>query len=269
MSVIFFSFYLFPTGKIQEYIMMTFIRALPDYQLMIENAKPAFPIALKLSNVKIFRLNKEFIEAASVKIGFPVSSLFSSERSFSIKSRVYDGTVSGTISITEKNNVQSVSGKFRLTDIKIETVQPLQQELKEKIAGTLRGTVTFNGRNPGNTANFNLTLADAVLPLAISFIRLGEVTFNEINIEGSLSNQNLSIGKCVFHGPRINGRFSGEITLKDPVQKSLLNLSGTVKPHHDLLKNLPGNMIPANLRNKEGVPFKISGTYEKPGLSFR
>jgi type II secretion system protein N len=273
-SVLFFSFYLFPAGKIQEYIMVTFIRSLPDYQLMIGETQPAFPVAMKLSDVKILKMNEAFIETAELKVGVPVLSLFSPGKTFSIKSRAYDGVVTGTVRIGdadagESNTGESVNGKFRLNDIQIEKIEALQRELKEKISGTLQGDITFDVGNPETLADFNLKLAEATMPLAISFLRLGNITFSEINIEGSLKNENLAIGTCVFGGRQMSGQISGEITLKEPVGKSLLNLTGTVKPEHDLMKNLPRNMIPANLMKKDGIPFGISGTVDKPGLSFR
>jgi hypothetical protein len=79
--------------------------------------------------------------------------------------------------------------------------------------------------------------------------------------------QNLSLKKCILKGKQLNGEISGVISIKEPVMQSELNLSVTVQPQNDFLKNMPSGLIFGNLSGKNGFSFKVIGTIEKPDVS--
>jgi len=103
--------------------------------------------------------------------------------------------------------------------------------------------------------------------LAISFINLGQANFSEINIDATLNQQDLSVNQFTLKGMQIDGQLSGTITLKDPIYKSVLNLRGMIQLHPKFLQTLPSNLIPGKLYGKNGLPFSISGTFDKPDFS--
>ncbi len=83
--------------------------------------------------------------------------------------------------------------------------------------------------------------------------------------------QNLQIKETIIKGNQAGGDISGTITLKNPSGKSILNLSGTIKPQPSLIAKL-GGMASLFLKQKQGntgFPFKITGTLEKPNFSLK
>ncbi|MFO7965295.1 MAG: type II secretion system protein GspN [Desulfobacterales bacterium] len=268
-SVLVFLYARFPSENVREYLMTTFIRVLPGYQLQIGDADPAFPIALDMSNVSIFSTNRELATADTVKVGLPISTLFSSHNALRINSKMYGGTVSGTADLADETTGRTVSGEFEVSGIHIDRIPSIQSTIRSNISGTLNGIIVYNSGNPDHFADFTFNLTDTTIPIALSFIRLGDITFNTVDIAGSLANRNLSIGKCAFQGMQMDGELTGGITLSEPFSKSRLNLSGVVTPRHDFLKRLAGNIIPVQKLRQGGVPFTITGTYEQPEVFFR
>ena len=103
----------------------------------------------------------------------------------------------------------------------------------------------------------------------VSFINLGVLDFNDIQMEAKLTNKNLGITSCILKGPQVDGDISGSITLSDVFEQSRLNLTGTLKPHPDFIATLPQNIIPRNLIGPNGINFKIMGTLENPNFALR
>jgi hypothetical protein len=88
----------------------------------------------------------------------------------------------------------------------------------------------------------------------------------------TVENGRVKIGEVLFKGKEVNGRLSGSIILKKPVEKSVFKLSGEMKSPPEFLSELD-NRMPIQLlskRNRDGtkIKFKIEGTVEKPVFSF-
>jgi len=266
-AVCFFVFYLFPKDEVKQHIIIAFNQAYPDYSLDFDRIKPALPLSLKLDSVTVSFKGDEAFNADYLKVGYPVSSLFGSGNSFSLKSRAYDGTLKGNVNIIKNESNRQIVADMRLSHIQIKNINAIHQVTEGKLTGLIEGTIAYDSTGSSDQATAKLSLTDGEFPLAISFIDLGQANFSEINIDATLNQQSLSVNQFTLKGMQIDGQLSGTITLKDPIYKSVLNLRGMIQLHPKFLQTLPSNLIPGKLFGKNGLPFSISGTFDKPDFS--
>jgi type II secretion system protein N len=266
-AVVFFIFYLFPGQKIEKHMTIMFGRALPDYNLTIATPRPAFPLAIKIPGAKVMQADKVVFETDFVKIGIPPKSFFSPATSFYIKSRVYDGKANGTVNVVE--NPKRVTADISLSGIRVEKIPAVAQMTQAGMSGVLNGTLTVDSAAASGQAVAKLHIDDASVPLSESFMNLTHISFKAIEVEASLSGPDFVVTQCTFKGNQLDGQMAGKMNLKDPFEESTLDLSGTIQPHPELLKNFPIQMLPMRQNNKKGLGFRITGTFGTPGFSLR
>ncbi|MEZ4550720.1 MAG: hypothetical protein R2874_09660 [Desulfobacterales bacterium] len=85
-------------------------------------------------------------------------------------------------------------------------------------------------------------------------------------------------GSYAFKNINIDGRdilatATGSVILRQPVTASTINITGEIKPHPAFIKKL-GNLFPTEMfsRNQTktgGLPFRITGSLERPNFALR
>lgn len=266
-AVIFFAFYLFPGERIEKHVRLMFVRAFPEFELAIEKTRPALPLGIRLSGVKVIRADSAVFETDFVKIGFQPGSVFSGKTSFSFNGRVYDGKASGIIHIME--DPARATADVELSGIRIEKIPAAGQIAQSGISGVLNGSVTVESAASSGQAKAKLRIDDLAAALPLPFIKSGPLSFKTIELEASLNRPDFMITRSTFNGKQVEGQMTGKITLKEPFEQSMLNLEGTLQPHPEFLKNFPVRMLPPQQKNGKGFGFTLSGTIAKPGFSFR
>ncbi|WP_207692523.1 type II secretion system protein GspN [Desulfonema limicola] len=159
-----------------------------------------------------------------------------------------------------------------LEGIQIKNIQALQNLSDYNLAGVLGGTIAYKGTRTSNIADGDISILNCIVELKTPFFNLKDLTFTQIDSKITLHNlQNLQIKETILKGSQAGGSISGTVTLKNPYEKSILNLSGTINPHPALIAKL-GAMASLFLKQKQGssgFPFKITGTLEKPDFSLK
>jgi type II secretion system protein N len=266
-AVIFFVFHLFPGEKIDKHVRLMFVRAFPEFELSIEKTRPALPLGIRLSGVKVIRADNVVFETDFVKIGFPIGSIFSGKTSFSFNGRVYGGKATGIIQVME--NAARATADVELSGIRIEKIPAIGQITQSDISGALNGSLTVDSAASSGQAEVKLRINDLAASLPLPFIKSGNLIFKAVEMEASLNRPDFVITQCTFKGKQLDGQMTGKMTLKNPFEESMLNLEGTIQPHPEFLKNFPIQMLPPRQKNNNGFGFKLSGTFAKPGFSFR
>jgi type II secretion system protein N len=140
-----------------------------------------------------------------------------------------------------------------------------------KISGNLDGTLIFDTQAPGQGLSGDLILSDGQIEFSPPVLNQTLLSFNTIEAELMLNNGSLTIQRCQIEGNQLDADVSGSIKFSGRSVKTLLNLSGTVRPHAALLaklgKNIPQLFAGSQLDN-QGLPFKITGTMDSPKYSF-
>ena len=100
---------------------------------------------------------------------------------------------------------------------------------------------------------------------------LESFSFKSIVAEVAMNNQKIQISNCIIKGDQADGMISGSVNLKNPLGKSVLDLTGTIKPHHLLIENLQKSFPVKSLlkTGKSCLPIRLYGTIDQPGFSLK
>ena len=100
---------------------------------------------------------------------------------------------------------------------------------------------------------------------------LKSFSFESIAVDIAMNNQKIQINNCIIKGNQADGRISGSVNLKNPLGKSVLDLTGTIKPHHLLIEKLQKSFPVMSLlkTGKSDFPIRLYGTIDQPGFSLK
>jgi len=265
---IFFIYYLFPSDAVKKYITFNFNRANPELNITIDNIKPLFPPSLKLYNVSLYRLNNLLFKAEQIKIAYGVLSIFRPKTIFFFKAEAYEGILKGRADImANKLMINADLSAIQTKDI------PVVQNLSNlKISGILNGKVTYSGdREFAGTVSSKLTLSNCEVEPLTPVFNMESFRFESIMANATMNNQKIQINECVIKGKQADGRISGSVNLKNPFGKSVVDLTGTIKPHHLLIEKLQ-NIFPVKtfLKTDKGdITIGLYGDIDQPGFFYR
>jgi len=270
-AAIFFVYYLFPADAAKKYISENLTATHPELSITIDRVTPAFPPGLRLQTISLYHRNALLLNAEQIKIAPGYLSLFSPAIDFVFKGRAYAGLLEGRGKITKNRAARQIMTGARFSGIQIEKIAAIQDLAGFKISGLLEGKAEYNfSRKSSGNLSAELALSDCEIGLKAPFLNLDTFSFNKIEAEVALNYHKLKIKKCIIKGSQMDGTFAGFVTLKNPVNKSVLNISGTVTPRPLLLTAL-GGMFAGNkkMSDKNGFSVKLGGTLDKPEISIQ
>ena len=262
----FFIYYLFPSNAVKKYIAFNLNRANPELNITIDNIKPLFPPGLRLYNVSLYRLSNLLFKAEQIKITHGLLSLFRKKTTFFFKAKAYEGIMKGRADLIANKLMINAD----LSDVRTKDMSVMQNLSNRKISGILNGKVTYSGnREFSGTVNAKLTLSNFEVELLTPVLNLKSLSFESITADVAMNNQKIQIKECIIKGKQVVGRISGTVNLKNPFGKSVLDLTGTIKPHHLFIENLQ-DIFPVKslLKTYEGdLPIRLYGDIDQPGFS--
>ena len=268
-----FIYYLFPSDAVKKYIAFNLNRANPELNITIDNIKPVFPPGLRLYNVSLYRLSNLLIEAEQIKITHGLLSLFRPKTTFFFNAEAYEGILKGRADImANKLMIHADLSGVRTKDMSVVQNLSNHKMLGRKISGMLSGKITYSGnREFAGTVNAKLTLSNCEVEFLTPVFNLESFSFESIAADIAMNNQKIQINECIIKGKHADGRISGSVSLKNPLGKSVLNLAGTIKPHHLLIENLQ-NIFPVKSllkTGKGGLSIRLYGTIAQPDFSLK
>lgn len=268
----FFIYWLFPDRAVRSYLSFRLKNANPDFNLTLVQAKPTFPPGLKLEKMNISHKNMPVIDIATLKIGLALRSLYSPGNTFLFHGNIYGGTIKGRLEMVQKTSNHTVVMNSTLTGIQIGSSSGLERLIKRKISGTLGGTVQFE-KNQGKAGvvSAGLNLSDCKVEILASVFGMEHLSFKNISTDITAEGKNIRIKTGTIRGDQIDGKFNGTVELKEPISKSILDLSGTISPHHqflaDLRKRLPLDLLSKTRTDNNEFPVQFAGTFDSPVFS--
>ncbi len=269
----FFIFYLFPSDKLKNYITYKLNSHHPDINVKIDKVKLSFPLSLRIDNVTLYHLNDSWLDAEQIKIVPDLLSLFSAQKIFFFKGKTYEGSLEGRGKFTRNTPTGNVVIDAKLSRIQIKQVDAIQNLTGLKISGVLDGNFTYSEveKSEGHI-KADLIISDCTIEPLTPLLNLDRITFKKIEADFSIKNQKLQFKRCTFKGNQMDGNIAGSVTLNRPIGKSVLKLTGTIKPHQVFLaklgKDFPASQLSKKIFNKNGFPIKFYGTLDKPSFSF-
>ena len=268
----FFIYWLFPDEAVRGYLSFRLNTANPDFDLTVVQAKPTFPPGLKLEKIHISHKNMPIVDIAELKIGPALRSLYSPGNTFLFQANLNGGTIKGQLDWVQEASNHSVVMNAALTGIQIGSSAGFERLIKRKISGILGGTVQFESRK-GETGvvSAGLNLSDCKVEILASVFGMDHLSFKDISTDITAEGNNVQIETCTIRGNQIDGKFNGTVELKEPISKSIFNLSGSIRPHHqflaDLRKRLPVNLFSKKRADNNEFPIQFAGTIDSPVFS--
>jgi len=269
---IFFIYWLFPDVAVRSYLSFRLKTINPDFNLTVGQVKPTFPPGLKLEKMNIFHKNLPIVDVAEIKIGPALRSLFSPGNTFLFNGNLYGGTIKGRLDLVPEASNHTVVMNSTLTGIQIGSSSGLERLVRHKISGILGGSVQFESRKgEAGVVSVGLNLSDCKVETLASVFGMDHLSFKDISADITAEGNNVRVKTCTIRGNQIDGNFNGTVELKEPVSKSIFNLSGSIKPHHkflaDLRKSLPVNFLSQKRTDNNEFLIQFAGTIDSPVFS--
>jgi type II secretion system protein N len=270
-ATIFFAYYLFPSDAAKKYISENLTATHPELNITIDRVTPAFPPGLRLQAINFYQRDALLLEVEQIKIVPGYLSLFSPVIDFAFKGRAYAGLLEGRGNITKNRAARQIMTGARFSGIQIEKIAAIQDLAGLKISGLLEGKAEYNfSQKSSGNLSAQLALSDCEIGLKAPIFNLETFSFSKIETEIALNYHELKIKKTIIKGSQMDGTLAGFVTLKNPVNKSVLNISGRVTPQPQLFSKL-GSILPGNkkMSGKKGFSVKLGGTLDKPEISIQ
>ena len=270
-AALIFFYMLFPSETVKAYLAEQVRRVHPDLAVKIGRVKPGFPPGLKLYDISVYHFGQTLAEMDDLKISPDILSLFLTTTHLSFKGNGYGGTLRGRMDINKNTASREMTIDADLAGIQVKKVEALSTITTHKISGNLNGTLTFTTKASHAGISGDLMLTDGEIEFSPPLLNQNMLSFNTIEAELMLNNRSLIIQHCEIEGNQLGAQFSGSIKYGGRSSRNLLDLSGTVNPHASLLarlgKNIPQLLAGSN-SDKQGFPFKITGSMDSPEYSF-
>ena len=274
-SAAFCLYHLFPADAVGQYLVSELNRAVPAVRVTADTVKlkPVFPLGLKLEGVGVNYLGKAAFYAETMVVRPDLLSLLSHTVNVSFAGAAAKGVFKGMARVPRAKGDGLLSVDVDLDRIRIEDIPAVYEFIRQDVAGSLNGQVTFTRANVGGTANgrAHLVLSDCTIQLQTPLIPLNSVAFNSIETDITIEAERLEIKRCDLRGNQLDADFTGSVVMMKPAGKSVLNLRGSMKPHPLLLAGIrimfPVDSLSENRSGGE-IPVRVRGTLDSPGVSF-
>ena len=282
----FFLYFLFPSQAVHRYLTHNLNKAHADLNVKIGPIKPTFPPALVLNNVTLHYKEEPVFEALVLEIRPKFKTLWKEAKTYSFNCDAYGGTVQGQFTLEgdfsesksddNQRPMRLIAGEAQLADMQISAFDILRSIPADyKLKGAIQGKIVFKNdlKLQNHSVKVRLKATGATVKILNPILKLGEITSDRIDIIFSQDNQLITLTQFNLNGKQLNGKLSGQINLQKPLEKSVINLNGSVQPHRiflaDIKSKLPVNLFPPKIFDQNGFSFRIGGTFVKPKFSLR
>jgi type II secretion system protein N len=271
--MVFLIYYLFPSEFVKRYIIFKISQINPELEVSIGNVFPTFPPGLRFDTVSFEYAGNRMLEAEEMRVVPRLASLLRARRILLFSLNAYSGSVIGKAYIIAINkngqfDLEAIISGMQLADIPV-----IKNQSAFKLSGVLGMEISYqNGPKIGNTMRARMEILDIELQSENLFLNQDFLAFERIEAYLFMRDGRIELESCNFTGDQLDGMLSGFGVLKNPVNKSTIDLSGRLNPHHPFLSQQDGNLPPAILNalksETEDILILIRGSIENPSFSF-
>jgi type II secretion system protein N len=268
-----FLYLLFPADSLRTYIEAQIRQNAPDLTVEIGQVSAAFPPGLKLANILCEYQELPLVTASRASVRPALLKLLGSAKVVDFDLDTSEGRIDGRgVMRVGKQNLLSVDAE--IDQIALHEIAGLRAIPDYIISGLLSGKIEYKA-TPGRSGSgaADLVATDAKLELINPMFGIESFSFDSIEAQLNLSPRRVQLRRCNLNGNEVDGNISGSVMLRTPMDQSRLNLSGVLRPHAEFMATLQKSVPVALLGGKDlgqkGLPFRITGTVDKPSFSLR
>jgi type II secretion system protein N len=262
-ACIFFLYLLFPSDLAKDYIQFSSSQMLPGLMLKTESLALIFPLKISLKGADLYYPNTSlFFDQLNIKPAF--WSLLKGRLNFFIQGEIYQGTLE--LNARQSPNKEKWLLNADLRNIQMDQIPFIKILANMKITGQLDGKVEYSiDVNQNQNASAKVILSECNLTTTLPVLDKMDFRFDKIESDLILNNSTLKLQQAKAIGKQIKAIATGTIELKQPIEKSILDLDVTIRPQAHAFENL-NNVFTKELMAliKNNFSIKVFGTIDAP-----
>ncbi len=272
-AMVFLIYYLFPSEFVKRYIIFKISQINPDLEVSIGHVFPTFPPGLRFDAVSFEYAGNRMLEAEEMRVVPRLASVLRARKLLLFSLDAYSGSVIGRAYIIARNKNGQFDIEAKISGVQLADIPVIKNQSAFKLSGVLGMEISYQNRPKiGNTIRARMEISDSELQPENLFLNQSLMAFERIEAYLFMRDRRIELESCNFTGDQFDGMLSGFGVLKNPVNKSTIDLSGRLNPHHPFLTQQDGNLPPAILNalksETEDISILIKGSIENPSFSF-
>lgn len=263
MACIVFLYLLFPANLTKDYIQFRSHQLLPDLMIKIGSFSLNFPLSIKLKETDLYYPNSSlFFDQVNMEPAF--WPLCKGEWDFLIQCKIYQGTLKGNA--RQSPNRKKWLFNADLRNIQVDQIPLIKMSPYLKMTGTLEGRWE-SALDPDQNLNANakLLVSECSFKTTLPVLDKLDFRFDKIEVDFLVDHSILKLQHATASGKQIKAIATGTIALKQPVEKSILDLDVTIQPQAGAFENLNDAFAKEFITLiKNDFSIKVFGTLDAP-----
>ncbi len=266
----------FPSASLQATMAQRAERMTPPILLKTESLDPAFPPGVHLKGPSFFLKDTPraaVFESKALSIHPEMTALLTGKGNWRFDAAAYGGTIRGRVSLKNDGSINGFDLSFE--NIRIQDYAFLPDFGIGNFSGRLNGKVSFNGplnRFTAGDGTGKIHISEGNLDLLTPILGLEAIPFGDLKAGFTLKKGAVHLSSVTLDGKGFQGSLAGTVYLNRIVDRSRLNLKGTIEPIAPYLETLKGGPALLSLftsgPNKTKRSFVIQGTLRSPRFRF-
>jgi type II secretion system protein N len=270
-------YYLFPSDAVEDYLKVKAQNLNPSLSVAIDRISPWPLLGLRFTNAQILYRDqpaRRLLRAETLVVRPHVGSFLKGIQDWSFRCAAYGGEIKGSASVNG-GAANALNADFELDAIRMGEHKDLRDLIGRSVVGQLSGTISYTGSGQGvlnGSGEANLRLVNGKIELLSPLLTLESIEYNEVTIAMVLKRKRVNVSRLDLEGPMLKATVSGVIRLKEELEKSDLDLKGTIEPYPGLFQKAEGaqsvlKFFKGRLR-KGALAFRVRGTVAQPRITF-
>lgn len=273
-AAVFFIYYLFPKKAVEAYIDYQIHRINPELRMAFNDLRLYYPPYLKVTDASVYHLQKPVVTISSVKIRPGKAVLLKEGTIVAFTGFIRDGQFQGKIRDGGNSTNSTTSIKINLDGILLEDIDGIRTMPKVRLSGQVQGKIVYEDkRDEPDEGQADLIFTDCKIQLTDALFDIKNLLFSRIEMILSLKGATVKIKRLEMTGSQADAQFNGQMNLKQPINRTGLNIKGNVRLHAEFMarlkQNIPAPLWPNKNILQRGLPVTVSGTIDNPQLGMR
>ncbi len=272
-ALVFFLYARFPSEMVKNSVFEQIKAIDPKAGLDTDEIRLTIPPGLKMEPLSVDYADQPIFHMDDLKVTPSLFSLFAAAKQYSYHGNIGSGVLKGRAETAIQNKREQTKVAMTLTRVPLNYIDIVNQWKSYIPDGELDATVNFDSLKGGGTADINLEISPSRISFDPPLMGIEALDFDQLKAQLIVTQRMLQIRNCEASGDQIEGKITGSIVFREPIDDSRLTLSLTVKPQptfiEDHKNDVIGGMLTAGNAQKRGVVFRISGTLQNPRYVIR
>ena len=272
-ALVFFLYFRFPSEMVKHALDDRLKQAEPKARLEVDQVSPTIPPGLKFVPLSVVYADLPIIRLDFLKVTPNLFYMFSRSGRYTYRGDIGSGDFKGR-AVTDIGNDRPQSKiTMTLNRVPLNYIEIINQWKGYKADGELDANIVYDSSKGGGTANVDLEIYPARIVFDPPLIGISALDFSQLKGQLVVTRRMLQIKNCDAVGNQLDGKLTGSIVFREPVEESRMSLSLTIKPQQEFLaahkNDMIGGLLSSANAQKRGVVFRITGTINNPRYVIR